>query len=127
MYKTNQTNIKAIGKSRGDTTQNQLQSIVLVSLSTRNTKNNGKPTPELIVTEFFELSDIVFVLLANIQFFLNLNNFYIFSTVHPEGIPEALFNVILVPDFFTNVPLAATFLNQFVEFDDAYVVNSTLI
>lgn len=42
----------------GDTTQNQLQSTVFVSLSTRKTRKIGKKAPKLTVIEGFALSGI---------------------------------------------------------------------
>lgn len=42
----------------GDTTQNQFQSTVFVSLSTRKTRKIGKKAPKLTVIEGFALSGI---------------------------------------------------------------------
>lgn len=42
----------------GDTTQNQFQSTVFVSLSTRNTRKTGKKAPKLTVIDGFAFSGI---------------------------------------------------------------------
>ena len=58
MYTTSHSIARAKGAMSGDTTQNQLQSTVFVSLSTRKTRKIGKKAPKLTVIEGFALSGI---------------------------------------------------------------------